>query len=353
MSRLSEVLREYRAALDTVHERRARSRRASKEHETLDLLEEVIPEVAKALLEDLGEPISVEATADETISKASTAVGGHRDRFANDAPVQFFAQRIEGLKQVLRDIEYLRQGFGLGSGRPQPADMKWTHVGAVESYVLDITRYVANELKSDGAEVYRLRPEVELDLGAAHRGIVEMLGRDLGPNDFMDAVIALAERLTNSAGWDAYRDILYERELDERSSFFLEVIEREPPAKPLTGFGVEIAYPSRDGETTADLWLVGGSAYQPNDETWLDVQEYSPRDHAVRSEVLAAIYRLAYGPGGLGNAADYTLGLAWAAYFSRACAYRYLEEMGLERIGLRVGFAGGDWIDLRWVRPLQ
>jgi hypothetical protein len=96
---------------------------------------------------------------------------------------------------------------------------------------------------------------------------------------------------------------------------------------------------------------MGGYSYQPNDETWLDVQDYSPRDHAAHSEVLAAIYRLAYSPGGLGNAADYTLCLAWGTYFSRACAHRYLEETGLERIGLRVGFGGGDWIDLGWVRP--
>ena len=344
------MLQEYRIALDSAHEHWARSQRASREHETLDIVEQVIPEVAKALLEDLGERADSDETPELTITRASAAVREHRERFAADAPVQFFAQRIEGLKQVLRDIEYLRAGFGLGSGRPQPADMKWTHVGAVESYVLDATRYVVNELKSDSAEVHRLKPEAALDLGAAHRVIAELLEQDMDVSAFMDAAMDLGHRLTGSAGWDAYRDLPYERELDERSSFFLEVVEREPPANPLTGFGVQIAYPSRDGETTADLWLMGGSAFQPNDETWLDVQEYSPRDQAAHSEVLAAIYSLAYAPGGLGNAADYTLCLAWSAYFSRACAYRYLEETGLERIGLRVGFGGGDWIDLGWVQ---
>ena len=345
MSKLSEVLGEYRVALDAAHERRAQS------HDILDLVEQMIRDCVRALLEDLGNRSDPETTVDEMITKASAGVADHKERFSKDAPLQFFAREVEGFKQVLLDIGYLRKGFGLGSGRPQPEDMKWSRPGAVVSHVVSTMSYIAEELKSDDAQVHRLSPEVDLDLAAARDGIVELLNQDLDAVAFMHAAIDMGHSNAPTPGWDAYRDIPYEEEFDQRSSFFLEVVEREPPANTLTGFGVEIAYSSREGETTADLWLMGGYAYQPNDETWLDVQDYSPRDHAAHSEVLAVIYRLAYSPGGLGNAADYTLCLAWGTYFSRACAHRYLEETGLDRIGLRVGFGGGDWIDLGWVRP--
>jgi hypothetical protein len=227
--------------------------------------------------------------------------------------------------------------------------MKWNHSSAVESEVWESLNRVVASLRSDVGQVRRLTPEVDLDLTATHRDIVKLLMLEMSASEFMNAAINLGERQTNATGWDAFRDLSYETELEKGSSFFLEVVDREPPAKPLTGFGVEIAYPSHDGETTADLWLTGGSEYRPNDETWLDVQEYSPRDNAARSDVLATIYRLAYTPGGLGNAADYTLCLAWAAYLSRVCARRYLRISRRETVGLRVGFGGGDWIDFGWL----
>jgi hypothetical protein len=152
--------------------------------------------------------------------------------------------------------------------------MKWQHASAVRTYVVDLFSQLSADVKAEGAEVVPLAPEPDINLGMTHEGIVELLDRDLDAVAFMHAAIDLGYSQASTAGWDAYRDIPYEQELDEHSSFFLEVVEREPPAGHLTGFGVEIAYPSRDGETTADLWLMGGSAYQPNDETWLDVQDH-------------------------------------------------------------------------------
>lgn len=351
MSRLSDVLREYRLALDSAHEHRARSQHVSKEHDTLDIVEKVIPEAAKALLEDLGEHADSEEMPEMIVTRASAAVAEHGERFADDAPVQFFARRIEGLSQVLRDIGYLREGFGLGSDRPQPADMKWTHVGAVESYVWKSMGRVANEIKSDSAEVHRLKPEADLDLGAAHRGIVELLSKDIGPTEFMAAAIDLGKRLTKAEGWDAFRDLPFENELSERSSFFLDVVTREPPTAPLVGFYAGISYPSRRGETVADLHLMGSDTYHPNEEEWFAFVNYTPKDSFAHSKILASIYRMAYVPGGLGNAADFTLCLAWGTYLARACARHYLAEVRSDFIGVRAGFDSGDWIDLGWVRP--
>ena len=349
MSRVEAVLKDYRAALHEVRTGPSQTTNALTEPARLDLVEQMILDFTRGLLADLGEGAGSDETSQSMITRASAAVRMHKERFGKDAPLEFLAQQVEGLTQVLRDIGYLREGFGRGSTKPKPTDMKWTHRRAIESCVRDTARRIVGELRTDGAEVQRLMPEVQIDLAAAHHGIVELLRHDFGPREFMDAAVELGKRQTQVAGWDAFRDLRFEDELDKRSSFFLDVLEREPPGKPLTGFGVEIAHPSRAGETTADLWLMGGSAYQPDDETWLDVQEYTPREHEAHSEVLASIYRMAYAPGGLGNAADYTLCLAWAAYFSRACAHRYLEETRTLRVGCRVGFPAADFIELGWI----
>lgn len=350
MSRVEAVLKDYRASLDEVRKGASQATNSLTESSRLDLAEQMILDFIRGLLADLGEGAGSDETSQSMITRASAAVRIHQERFVKDAPLEFLAQQVEGLNQVVRDIGYLRKGFGRGSTKPKPADMKWSHLRAVESCVRDTARRIAGELKTDGAaDVQRLKPEVQIDLAAAQRGIVDLLGQKLTPPEFMDAAIELGRRQTQVAGWDAFRDLPYEDELHERSSFFIDVVEGEPPAKPLTGFGVEVAHRSRGGETTADLWLMGGSAYEPNDETWQDVQEYTPRDHEAHSEVLPAISRLSYTLGGLGNAADYTLSLAWAAYFSRACAYRYIQEKQLDRVGLRVGFSGGDCIEFGWL----
>lgn len=351
MSRLDELLKEYRAALDTAHRGAAQSSDPLNDPATLDLLERMIIDCVKGLLEDLGEASETDESAEMMIARASAAVGEHRERFVEDAPIEFFSRQIEGINQVLRDIGYLREGFGLGSGRAKPADMRWSHGRAVESYMRDTMRQIAGEFRSDVGDVRRLIPEADLDLAATHRDIVELLKHNVGAGEFMDAAIDLGNRQTQVAGWDIFRDLPYEDELGERSSFFLDVITRQPPRAPLVGLYAEIAYPSRRGETVADLNLTGADSYQPDDEEWFARINYTPKDSYAQSDVLASIYRLAYAPGGLGNAADFTLCLAWAAYFSRACAGRYLSEVGSDYVGLRVGFSGGDWIDLGWVRP--
>lgn len=350
MSKVSELLNEFRLALDTTRERLAQTRDLSIENDILDLVERTVAEFVTALPQDLGHHVEPGASIDTLITRASSAVRENKDRFSKDAPVGFFSQRIEGLNQVLRDIGYLREGFGRGSGRPKPADMKWVGRGAVEGYVLNLMSYIVEELKTgDGAEVHRLRAEIDLDLFDARRGIVDLLQQDLDTRQFMEAAVDVARSQTGPGGWDAFRDLPYHSELEARSDFLVDVVRAHPPVTPTAGFFFEIAHPSRAGETIADLWLSGASHYEPNVEEWFADLDYTPVGGKLGSEILASIYRLAYTPGGLGNAADYTLCLAWAAYFARACAERFVEETDVKRIGCRVGFSGGDWIELGWI----
>lgn len=55
----------------------------------------------------------------------------------------------------------------------------------------------------------------------------------------------------------AFRDLPYEQELRNRSTFFVDVVEAEPPKAPLVGLYARIAYPSRQGQTVSDLDVVG------------------------------------------------------------------------------------------------
>lgn len=348
MSRVDELLKEYRAALDDARDRRVQSPNPSDERGELDLVEQMTLDCVRGLLEDLGEQTGADDSADKAIARASAAVGEHKERFVKDAPLTFLERQIGGLNQVLRDIGYLRDGFGLGSELPKPADMRWSHATGVRSYVVRTMGEVAGALKSGGAEVHRLIPEVNLDF-STHRGIVELLTRELGASEFMDAAIDLGKRQMSVAGWDAFRDLPYEDESNERSSFFVDVIQRDPPKAPLAGLYAEITYPSRRGETVADLDLSGSDSYQPGGEEWFGLINYWPKNASAGSDVLASIHRLAHVPGGLGNSADYTLCLAWSAYLARACGRQYVGQVLADRIGCRVGFSGGDWIELGWI----
>jgi hypothetical protein len=348
-SRFELVLQQCVAELDAAHESASSSAPPFDDSEILTLLKRTVEDCAAALLDELGEPRKGQESPDALIDRLVAAIPNHPDRFAKEAPIVVLERKAAGLHQVLRDVEYLRQGIGLAKSGHKPADMKWDHASTAESFAITALRRIASELRTEGADVERLRPEADVDLAHTRARIIQLLGRDIGPAEFMAEAIDLGRSQTGGAGWDVFRDLPYEGELEDRSSFFLDVITRQPPKAPLVGLYAEIAYPSRGGETVADIDLTGADSYQPDDE-WFAHLNYTPKNGYLHSEILASIYRLAYAPGGLGNAADYTLCLAWAAYFSRACARRYLAEVGSDFVGLRVGFSGGAWIDLGWVR---
>ena len=349
---LETLLRGYRARLDDLNEQRRLSDNQADHQEILAAIEAMIEELTRATLRHLGEPAQKSVPAEEAILQLSTVIAKKSEQFVEGAPVGFLADLVARQEQNLRDIQYLQQGLGLGSGRPKPLDMKWDHPSSVESDVLGTFSRLIESLRKEGAEIKRLIPEVQFDLASTRLGIIKLLDQEFDPPGFMGAALDLGESQTGAVGWDAFRELPYHAEVEARVSFFVDVVTREPPARPLAGFYAGIAYPSRGGETVADLQLMGSDTYQVDDEGWFARINYNPSESYAHSEVLASIYRMAYAPGGLGNAADYTLCLAWGSYLARACARRYLAESGSDFVGARVGFSGGDWIDLGWVRPL-
>lgn len=352
MSRVEEALKVFQVELDAAWKRQRQSDDPLDASEALDVIERMTLECVRGLLEDLGEGSRPGESPYAAVARASAALGEHKEQLVTGAPVRFLEKKVAGLDRILRDVGYLRETFGQEGERPKPADLKWDHATAAASYVLGTMTHLAENLKPAGARVHRLTPEVDIDFPSVRQRIMELLAQDLGVCEFVDAVIAVGARHAQVPGWGSFRDLPYEDELGRKSSFFETVIAREPPKAPLAGFYAQIAYPSRDGETVADLALMGADSYHPDSEDWFDVVNYWPRDALAGSSVLASIYRLAYAPGGLGNAADYTLCLAWGAYLTRACARRYATDSGVDFVGARVGFSGGDWIELGWVRPI-
>lgn len=342
------VLERYVAELDAAY-KAARGTEPFDDSKILDLVEELVVACTSALLDELGEPRAANESPDELVARATESIRNHPEAFVEDASVKSLERELHGLHDVLRDLAYFRQGIGVLKNGHKPADMRWLTEGPMESYAVSALSRVSEALRSDLPQVHRIAPEAEVDLAHTRAGIIELLRQDLGPDEFMSAAIDLGASQTGPAGWDAFRALAYEEELEKRSSFFVDVISRNPPGAPLAGLYGEIAYPSRGGKTVADVDVTGSDTYEPDDEEWFGSITYTPRDSLAGSEVLAKIYEMAYLPGGLGNAADYTLCLAWGAYLSRACARRFVLETGSDRIGLRVGFSGGDWIELGWV----
>jgi hypothetical protein len=348
-SEVTQLLGECVAMLDAAHDR-ASSAVPFDDSEILSLTKSMIQRCVPALVRDLGESLDQNDSLDSQIDRLADAIRRHPERFFDDAPLTVLERKVAELNQVLRDVNYLREGVGPAKSGHKPGDMKADNASMAESRAITTLRRITSQLKPEGADIRRVAPEVDVDLAAARRHIMHLLADDLSPTDYMNRVIDRAESDSGVGGWVSFRDLPYEEEVELRSSFFTDVIRREAPERQLVGFYVAVTYSSRHGSTVADLNLMGSDSHEPGDEEWTARLSYAPRDSYARSEVLARVYELAYLPGGLGNAADYTLCLAWAAYFSRSCARRYLTDVGADFVGLRVGFSGGDAIDLGWVR---
>jgi hypothetical protein len=284
------------------------------------------------------------------IRKASTFIASAPPQLPDSAPAQLLAKRIAALEQTLRDIHYFKQGFGLSVGSSKPGDMKLNSpatagTGQMNTFHTLFNHFEAADVQAD----QKAASQVRLDYAAVFDGVMKRLNSPHGATAFMKSVIDLCNGQAPHDGWQAFRSLPYEREVRDRASLILDTIDREPSTIPLVGFYFNIDYPSQGDDTVADVFVSADDTYEPDDDEWRLSLKYTPLKGRAHSTVLASIYRLAYSKGGLGKAADYSLSLAWASYFARACVYRYREVSGTRRVGLGVGFGDGDWMDLGWL----
>jgi hypothetical protein len=105
MSTIGETLKRHRVHLDA----------ASNDLEILEVAERIIYDCTRALLEHLGEDAS-SLSVEQMIDHASASLTHHPQLFKTDAPLRFYSKRVSGLKQVLRDISYLKGGLDSAVG---------------------------------------------------------------------------------------------------------------------------------------------------------------------------------------------------------------------------------------------
>ncbi|HHP7236486.1 MAG TPA: hypothetical protein ACFCUC_17775 [Desulfobacterales bacterium] len=138
--------------------------------------------------------------------------------------------------------------------------------------------------------------------------------------------------------WIPYRNIDYNRDM----SALMEALNKIAETKDVAGVYIGIFNPVVGGKTTSDMYAVGCSEYDSDDEgcEWA-FSHKEPEKHAVYfgSEVHGDIYGLAYQDKGLGNNAEYPLCLAYTAL----AANRAAREMNYLK-PISAGFDSGDII---------
>lgn len=166
----------------------------------------------------------------------------------------------------------------------------------------------------------------------------------------MKELIAYCGQAVPHDDWAAFEGLMFDDDIDHLETWLGGLLAKEAPGDGIDGlwFGLFNPIDGR-GQPTADLYAAGGR-YDPSDPEWMCELEWLPKGRYARSQALRGIYRLAYqkGQGGLGNAAEYPLCLAFAGIATRTLAERLGDALrgSASRRGLTVGYDSGDWLCL-------
>lgn len=132
----------------------------------------------------------------------------------------------------------------------------------------------------------------------------------------------------------------------------------EPPIFPLRGLWFGLFNPCPDGRNpVTDIYVCGSERFEadPDDNSWAVGPDWWPESRYANSEVLAAIYRIAYRQDCaaaelkecLGNDAEEPLCQAYGAFAIRDVLSMIRPSLILgesESVGVAVGFDSGDFI---------
>jgi hypothetical protein len=191
-----------------------------------------------------------------------------------------------------------------------------------------------------------------LNHSAVFTAIRTLVASDLGVEECMDRVISLCSQMVHHPDWEAFRSIDYAADVARRQHWIAETVQDDPPTEPIAGLWFGYFNPVNGGRTSADIRFAGTTAYDPSDDQllWTAQATYFPVGSAARSAALHQLYRHAYSSGaGLGNTAEWPLGLAFVAVATRALLTA--DILGAfpvppERLGVAAGFDGGDMLKL-------
>ena len=148
--------------------------------------------------------------------------------------------------------------------------------------------------------------------------------------------------------WQRLRDLPFD-DLDTLQEWIERALRFDPPSISLRGLWFGIFNPNYDGTATADCYISGSDFFDPNPDSneWACRPKWWPKSRYANSEVMAAIYNIAYEDDGLGNDAEYPMCLAYGAFVVRALLNILDPQLILKTVsgvGVAVGFDSGDFL---------
>ncbi len=187
-----------------------------------------------------------------------------------------------------------------------------------------------------------------------------MVKSDCAVAEGMSAIVEECARAHPHPDWERFAQLDFTTDLGHLRRWLLDAFSSAPdPADDGLWFG--LFNPIYDGEDAADM-RVSAAPYDPESAgDWASEVSWTPSNECARSQVLKAIFDIAYGGEGLsgddedeaetsnllGNDAEYPLCLAYAALAVRHLAtdlHPLLWLGNADRRLLFVGFDSGDYI---------
>jgi hypothetical protein len=186
-----------------------------------------------------------------------------------------------------------------------------------------------------------------MDLRLAYQWVVDELAINQPIDRAMNSLIDHCAIARPHKSWPRLRDLPY-ADTSALSEWLEKVFESEPPPHDIRALWFGLFNPVYDGEVAADMYVSGSKRFEPDDLSfdWACDPEWWPETGYAHSEVLRAIYRIAYKEAGLGNDAEYPLCLGYAALVVRQILDPTDQLLLTNRpdghFGVAVGFDSGD-----------
>jgi hypothetical protein len=168
-------------------------------------------------------------------------------------------------------------------------------------------------------------------------------------------VITDCERLRPHRDWAQLRELDWNDGSAAVCAWWQQLLERERPPASVRGLWFGLCEPVENGRARYDLYAAGTRDYKPDDLEleWVFSQCYHPQGHP-HPVCLAETYRIARKPEGLGNDAEWTLGLVFGCGAVARALNSPQGRTGLNAtppLGVAAGWDGGDFIFLGELHP--
>lgn len=186
------------------------------------------------------------------------------------------------------------------------------------------------------------------DYQKLYAAIIQSVATNGSFTERMHLVIQECEAQVPHPDWAKYRAIDFQADSQSLPQWLEKAFGFGWPNQSSQGLWVGLVQTERGGKVAADAYASASPSFSPLSIEWAYKVERNGASSYLRSEVLVAIYRLAYESGqGLGNDAEYPLVLAYGAMATRAALEAPSLPASLANLrGAAVGYDDGDLLFL-------